>query len=148
MRYEITAVAAAPPEDVWRALTDIERWPRWMSSYNRVRQLDDGPLRVGCRARVAQPGLKECVYEVTSLHAGREFTWENHMLGIRTIARHVVRGGDAGGTLVALTVTQTGPLALVMRFLLGKKIRQFLAVEANGLVRASQGERGLRSRRS
>lgn len=140
MRYEITAVATSSTDQVWRALVDVESWPRWMSSYTDVHKLDPGPLRAGCRARVAQPGLKESVFRVTTLREGREFTWESAMPGIRTVARHVVRPLRDGRTQIALSVTQTGPLTPVMRVLLGNRIRRFLAIEADGLVRAGEAQ--------
>ena len=142
MRYEITASTAAPTEHVWRALTDVENWPRWMSSYSSVRRLDPGPLRVGARARVAQPGLRQSVYTVTALRMGREFTWESRLPGILTVARHVARTGHDGGSHIVLTVTQTGALAGVVRIFLGAKIRRFLTIEADGLVRASEAAAG------
>jgi hypothetical protein len=134
---------AAPTEHVWRALADVESWPRWMSSYSSVRRLDPGPLRVGARARVAQPGLRQSIYTVTALRIGREFTWENKLPGILTVARHVARTGHNGGCHIVLTVMQTGALAGAMSPFLGAKVRRFLTIEADGLVRVSEARNGL-----
>lgn len=56
MRYEATFETDAPPVQVWAALTDVESWPRRMSSYTSVRRLDSGPLRFGSLAPVEQSG--------------------------------------------------------------------------------------------
>jgi uncharacterized protein YndB with AHSA1/START domain len=45
-----------PPEAVYEALTDLERYPQWLiaSGIVRVERLDPGPLAVGSRLRIAQ----------------------------------------------------------------------------------------------
>jgi uncharacterized protein YndB with AHSA1/START domain len=136
VRYETTAETSAAPEQVWRALTDVESWPDWMTSYTRVRRLDHGPLVAGSSAEVEQPGLRRAVYRVTDLTPRVEFTWTSMSAGIRTTARHVALPRGGGGTVLTLQVEQRGLLAPLIALILGRKIRAFLRIEAAGLCSA------------
>jgi uncharacterized protein YndB with AHSA1/START domain len=53
---EIETRIARPPEDVFAALSEIERFPDWLiaSGIVRVDRLDPGPLAPGARVRIAQ----------------------------------------------------------------------------------------------
>jgi uncharacterized protein YndB with AHSA1/START domain len=141
VEFDAEFVTVAPPTRVWDALTDVESWPEWISSYHSVKRLDDGPLAVGSRAEVRQPGLATATYTVTALEPGREFTWESTAAGVRTTARHVVEPSD-GGTRIRLSLRQTGALAGVVGVLLGGKIRRFLQLEGRGLCDAAESVPG------
>ena len=103
-----------------------------------MRRLDEGPLRIGSRAEVKQPGLRRAVFEVTELVPESEFTWDSAAAGVVTSARHLVlpRMHDRAGIL--LSVDQTGPLARPLKWLLGDRIRWYLAIESAGLATAAE----------
>ena len=135
MRYETSVEIAAPPEMVWAVLADVERWPEWTESMTSVRRLDDGELRVGSEARIAQPRLRPATWRVTDLEAGSHFTWESRAPGVRSVAGHsVVRLGERRSR-VSLTLDQTGPTATLVRAFAAGLVRRYLAVEAAGLER-------------
>src|SRR4051812_2732728 len=67
---------AAPAEVVWRLTEDIEEWPATTPTVTRVERLDGGPVGVGSRARVEQPGLPAKVWTVTRFERGSRFEWE------------------------------------------------------------------------
>jgi uncharacterized protein YndB with AHSA1/START domain len=141
VEFDSEFVTVAAPARVWDALVDVESWPEWISSYNSVKRLDDGPLTVGSRAEVRQPGLAAATYTVVALQPGREFTWESKAAGVRTTARHVVEPSD-GGTRIRLSLTQTGALAGLVGLLLGGKIRRYLQLEGRGLCDAAESVSG------
>jgi uncharacterized membrane protein len=142
MRYEAESLTTAPPEQLWAVLVDVEAWPRFLSTYKSVRRLDDGPLAVGSRAEVRQPGLVAATFTVSALEPGREFTWESTAAGVRTVARHVVEPGDAGGSRIVLSLDQSGALARLVGLLLGGKIWRYVETEARGLCRAAESVPG------
>ncbi len=133
MEQSITVEIAAPVERVWEVLSDIEHWPEWTETVTSVKRLDEGPLRLGSRAKIDQPKIPETEYVVTQLDPGRSFTWVASGPGVTTTARHDVEVVPEGRSRVTLAVKQSGWLGSVMgRFYRGLTNR-YLASEADGL---------------
>src|SRR4029077_6094797 len=106
-RFQHAIAISAPPERVWRILVDVERWPARTPTVDRVERLDDGPLAVGARTRLAQPKLPEGVWTVTELTSGTGFTWTSPPPGVRVTASHLVEPSPDGSRLT-LTVDVAG----------------------------------------
>ena len=140
MEQSVTIEITAAPSRVWDVLTDVEAWPEWTSTVTSVRRLDDGPLRLGSRAKIVQPRIPETEYVVTELVEGSSFTWVASGPGVRTTARHEIEPLSHTTVRVRLSVAQSGWLGTVMgRFYRGLTDR-YLANEAQGLKdRAEQG---------
>lgn len=133
MEQSIAVDIAAAPARVWEVLSDVESWSQWTPTVASVRRLDEGPLRVGSRAKISQPRIPETEYLVTELDPGRSFTWVATGPGVLTTARHEVEPLHEGASRVRLSVSQSGWLGSVMgRFYRGLTER-YLANEANGL---------------
>jgi uncharacterized membrane protein len=128
---------SAPAERVWQAVADMESWPRWTPSMTDVKRLDTGPLQVGSRARVRQPGLPALVWEVTELDEGSAFSWITRIPGVVSTARHDISETE-GGSRLTLTMTWSGPLAGVVASLNAKRARHSMTQEANGHKAASE----------
>jgi uncharacterized membrane protein len=135
MQVETTVEIDAPPERVWEVMTDIERWPEWTASVERVERLDDGPLRLGSRARLKQPRFPSVVWEVTDLERGRSFTWTARNVGVTSIGAHRIVPGATGRVTVNLSLRQEGPVAPVLALFTGKLTRRYIQTEAQGLKR-------------
>jgi uncharacterized membrane protein len=131
---EIAAGAAI----VWDIYTDVERWPEWTASIERVVPLDGAVIEVGRRFEIAQPRLPKVVWEVTAVDAGRSWTWRQHSPGSTALATHeVVPQGDRR-TLVRQRVEQRGPLGAVFGALTRRLTRRYLALESEGLKARSE----------
>jgi uncharacterized protein YndB with AHSA1/START domain len=122
---------AASPERVWQVVTDVESWPQWTTSMSDVKRLDPGPLRVGSRARIKQPGLPVIVWEVTDLDEGTSFSWVVRTPGVNTTAVHQV-SATVDGSRLTLTVAWTGVFGGLTGALAGKRTRKNLVMEASG----------------
>lgn len=127
----------APIEVVWAVFTDVERWPSWTTSVTSVRRLDDGPLRVGAQARIAQPRLPKVVWTVTELEPGRSWTWTATSPGASTVATHRLRQVD-GRTVAEQSIEQSGPIGWLVGTLYRTLTKRYLALEAEGLRRESE----------
>jgi uncharacterized membrane protein len=133
----VTADIAASPEQVWQILLDVESWPRWTTSMRSVRRLDPGPLRIGSRARIKQPGLPVMVWEVTELDEGKGFSWVARSPGVDATGLHQVEAAP-GGSRLTLTVSWTGAFAGLAGALEGKRTREYLTLEADGTRAAAE----------
>ena len=132
MRFEATIEVAAPAQLVFDVYSDVERWPEWTESVTSVQRLDEGPFRVGSRARINQPRLPTAEWEVVELLPGRSFSWVARGPGIRTTGIHAVSGEGEPVTVTA-TVEQAGPLGPVLGFLTKGLTERYLQMEVRGL---------------
>jgi uncharacterized membrane protein len=139
--HRITTAVDAPAEEVWGLFIDVERWPTMIESYESVRRLDSGPLRVGSEATVKQPRLPRARWKVTQLQPGRSFAWETASPGITTAGGHLVEPHGQGAT-ITLTLRQHGPLARLAQVLVGRRTRRYLSMEMEGFRRTAESVPG------
>lgn len=132
--FSATVSIESPPERIWAVLCDVERWPEWTASMKNVQRLDGGPLAVGSKARVEQPGLRPAVWEVTELEEGRNFTWVTRAPGATIAGVHIIEP-DRNGSSVTLSIRISGVLAPLARWIYGRRIREYVGMEAEGLRR-------------
>lgn len=130
--FSVSVEIPAPPELVWRAMADLERWPEWTASVRRVRLLTPGPLQVGSRARIHQPGFPPAWWRVTELEANGGFTWASTAPGLRVVARHNIESLD-DRCRVTLSISYEGLLGPLLARLTGRINDRYLAMEAAGL---------------
>lgn len=128
MEWTHTEKINAPADVVWQLVTDVAGWPRYLSTVQSVERLDDGPFRVGSRARIKQPLQRTAVWTVTRLTGGGEFTWHSERRGLTMTGTHVVvPDGQASRNTVALTLS--GPLTPIAGLLMGPILRWVLRTE-------------------
>jgi uncharacterized protein YndB with AHSA1/START domain len=137
VRTEKVVVIAAPPARVWDVMSDVERWPEWTASVTSVRRLDDGPFRVGSRARIRQPRLPPATWTVTELVVGQTFTWVAAGPGFRSIGSHSVRP-EGSGSVATLTLDQAGPLGVLVARLTAGLADRYLTLESEGLRKRAE----------
>ena len=128
----------APPDVVWRVMSDIERWPQWTATAESAKRGEDGPLRAGATARMKIVGVSGvALWTVTSLEDGREFVWENRTAGVRSVAGHRVEP-EGAGSKVRLWIEQSGLVATLIGWYLRRVSNRNIDVEAEGLKRESE----------
>lgn len=129
---------------MWSLLGDVERWDDRLPTMQQITRLDEeGPIGVGARFEVRQPGLPKARYEITEWKPLVGFTWTAFAVGVRTTATHEIRTQDER-TLLVLGIAWTGPLAGLVRLLMAKKARRMVEQEADTFAQlANDGGRGV-----
>lgn len=132
-RYRTTIDINAAPEAVWSVLADVERWPSWTASMNRVTRLGSGAFGMGSAVRIKQPRLPAAVWRVTAFECGTSFTWATRSPGLETVGRHTLVPRAGGGVTVILEAWQSGALARLAGLLISGLGRRYVEREAAGL---------------
>lgn len=113
-------------------MADVVHWPEWTPTVSRLKMLTAGPLQVGSRARIHQPGLPPAYWRVTDLTQGQSFTWVSVVPGVRVTARHAIEP-IADGALVTLSICYEGFFGKWLARWIGEVNERYLALEAEGL---------------
>lgn len=103
--YSVAVRIAAPPDVVWRVLTDAPGWARWNSTIVRL----DGVIEPGGKLKLVSRVAPKRTFglKVSTFEAPKRMVWEdgNSMfLGVRTF--HLMADGDA--TTFAMSETFSG----------------------------------------
>jgi uncharacterized protein YndB with AHSA1/START domain len=108
----------APVLDVWRAMTDVEGWPRWAPPLKRVISVDGGPLRVGSRVRIRPKRMPAAMWLVTEVEEQRSFTWRASPLpGLHVTAGHTLTT-DGDATVTEMWLVPGGVLGRLFGWML------------------------------
>lgn len=135
--FGIDVEIQAPPDRVWRVMSDFERWPEWTPTVTSIERLDRGPVAAGSRLRIRQPKLPPALWRLTEFEPGKGFTWVTGSPGIRVTARHWVEASGTGSR-ATLSLQFSGLLGpLVARLTRGLN-EGYLALEAKGLKGRSE----------
>jgi ligand-binding SRPBCC domain-containing protein len=135
--YETSVRIDAAAERVWKVLTDVEKWPELTPSMTSVAGEKGSTVAVGNSFLVKQPKLRPARWVVTDVREGTGFTWQAVSAGVVTRADHVLRTVD-DGTLLTLTVVQTGFAARLVGLFAGGLTRRYITWEANGIKARSE----------
>lgn len=121
---------AAGRATVWEIVSRLDEWDELLPTIDDVTRLGPaGPIAVGTRFAVRQPGLVPAEYTVTDWRPDEGFTWESTKLGLHTVATHTLHT-DGQGTVLRLGIGWSGPMAWLVRLLVGRKGRSYLEQEA------------------
>ena len=138
VHVERTVQIDAPPEVVWKVMTDVEKWPEWTSSVRKVERLGETPFGKGSSARVAARGTPRAVWQVTEYEENRSFTWEAKTANSLAVAGHVIEP-DGAGSRVTLSVTISGGLVVALFTpVIAVTARRNVRQEAEGLKLRSE----------
>lgn len=132
----------APPDKVWAAIMDVERWPEFAPQFKSIVRTDDGPIAQGKAAKVTPHGFPGAVWTITRFEAGRSFLWEADFVpGLHLAADHAIEP-DGEGTKVMLSLDSSGPLAPIAALAVGRIFRRNVRQEAEGLKAYCEGRAG------
>jgi hypothetical protein len=127
----------AEVEEVWALTLDVERWPELTPTITRVELLDDGPLEVGSRARITQPGQRPAVWTVSRLDPGVAFEWWTRVGPVTMTGGHHLRP-DSRGCVNLLTLDLTGRGSRLLGWLVGRRIGAAIERENRGFKAAAE----------
>jgi hypothetical protein len=119
-------------------MMDVERWPEWTDSMDKVEKLDTGELQVGSKVRIKQPRLPAAVWQVSAIEPGHYMEWRASGPGANAIAGHRVEPEGAGSRLI-LSIEQGGVMSTLFGWWLDKITKRYVAMEAEGLKRRAEG---------
>lgn len=132
-----SARSAGSPDKLWALASDVEHWGDRLPTVDSVRPLTSGPMTMGARFEVRQPGLPKAVWEVTDWQPGSSFTWVSSSPGIRSEAVHAVTA-DVDGSRLDLSLQWSGPLAWLLERLIGRKAQGMVETEATTFARLAE----------
>jgi uncharacterized membrane protein len=135
--FQVITDIAAPPDRVWEVMRDVERWPEWTPSIERITRLEEGALSEGSRVVIKQPKFPPAEWTVTALAPMQGFTWVSAAPGFRATGRHAIDGVD-GGSRVTLSLDYQGVLGGVLGALTQGITQRYIALEASGLKARSE----------
>ena len=129
-----TRTSSALADRLWSVMSDVRRWPEWLPTVDAVTPHEpDRPDEIGASYTVEQPGFPRADWTITAIDEGRSFTWESKRPGIRSVGTHELRPGPDGATTIDLAITWSGPLAPLLRLVVGRKARDYVNREAAAL---------------
>jgi hypothetical protein len=100
-------------------------------------ELLDGALHSGARVRIQQPKLRTSVYTVERWEPGVAFRWSAEPSGMRVEATHeLIADGDA--QRMRLQIELSGGAAALVALVLGRRMRRYVDLEADGLCRFAE----------
>lgn len=133
-----TATSRATASGLWAVVADVTSWPAHLPTFRAVTHSGGpSPLGIGARYDVRQPGLAAATYEVTVVDPGRSFAWVARSPGVVSTAVHSVTAQGEGSRL-DLSLEWSGPLAGLVRRLLGGRAARMIELEATTLARVAE----------
>jgi len=123
--FECEATFEADPDAVWKAWTDVARWPEWDVS-KEIAQLD-GPFEPGTRGWARQRGNLGGSFTITEVDAGRRWVTECPMPLGKVIFDHWREPVVGGRVRVVKKVEVEGACAPLVRMFAPKMRRDIAA---------------------
>ena len=136
--YQTSIVIEAPAATVWRLLSIVTDWPRWLSTVSSVEALDGDALAVGHRFKLLQPKLKPAVWTISLVHPSRRFAWQSRSPGMRMVAYHEVERLASYRTLVRLRFEFHGLVGTLLGRIFSATTKRYVDLEARALKAAAE----------
>jgi len=118
--HEYTAETAVSPEAVWAVLRDLEQWPRWDTSMERV--VPQGPFAVGTRVSMTPVGQDAIVSVIVAVTEPAYYADRTDFGPVTLEFSHTLTRRPDGGTRVTHRLEITGDGAADLGPQLGPEI--------------------------
>jgi len=119
--FECEATFEADPAAVWRAWTDVARWPEWDVSKEFARL--DGPFQPGTSGWAKQRGNLGGSFTITEVEEGRRWVTECPVPLGKVVFEHLLEPGAGGRVRVVKSVEVQGGFGHLLR-LFAPKMRR------------------------
>lgn len=136
MEITDTITIDAPIARVWALTVDLDRLPAITPTVDAIERLDLGPVVVGSRARLRQPGLPPRVWIVEVVDEPHRFAWATRLLGVRMVGIHELRALGEDRCELTLRVLLEGRGSGLLARLGGTSIARAVAAENRGFADA------------
>lgn len=135
---DISEQSSASSEQLWKYLSDVERWGDRLPTFDSVRHVGGpSPTAVGTKFEVRQPGLAKATYEITRWQPGHGFTWVGRLPGVTTTGTHDIEADDTG-LRIDLSLQWSGSLAWAIRALMSAKAERMIRSEGETLSQLAE----------
>jgi carbon monoxide dehydrogenase subunit G len=107
---------AVPPDEAWRRLAEVERWPEWAPHITSVTVTPPGPLTPASSGSLRLRRLGTTTFRMSAWEPPLRWEWTGGIPGLRILYDHrFTANGDRGATTLTWTVSLDGPLAPAIR---------------------------------
>ena len=130
--FECEATFQAGPDAVWKAWTDVARWPEWDVSKEIARL--DGPFEPGTCGWAKQSGNLGGSFTITAVETGRRWVTECPLPLGKVIFEHLLEPVAEGRVRVVKRAEVQGALGSLLR-LLAPRMRRDTAESLAALQR-------------
>ncbi len=130
--FECEATLDADPAEVWKAWTDVSRWPEWDVSKEIARL--DGPFQPGTSGWAKQRGNLGGTFTITSVDEGRRWVTECPMPMGKVIFEHLLESPAEGRVRLVKRVEVQGAFGSFLR-LIAPRMRREITESLGNLER-------------
>jgi uncharacterized protein YndB with AHSA1/START domain len=130
--HEHTVETAVSPEAVWAVLRDLDQWPRWDTSMERVAL--QGPFAVGTRVAMTPVGQEPIVSTIVAIAEPEYYADRTGFGGVTLEFSHTLTRLAGGGTRITHRLEITGDGAAELGPQLGPEITADFPQAMDGLL--------------
>jgi ligand-binding SRPBCC domain-containing protein len=123
---------SASRKQIWALWSDLPGWPQWDETLEAVTV--DGPFESGTSARVKPEKAKEIALELREVDETRSFVDLQFLPKATMRTEHEILDAEGGGLVIRQTVSFSGPLARLFRFIVGRGLKRDMPAAMRKLV--------------
>ena len=130
--HEHAAETAVSPEAVWAVLRDLDQWPRWDTSMERVAL--QGPFAVGSQVAMTPVGQEPIVSTIVAITEAEYYADRTDLGPVTLQFSHTLTWLPGGGTRITHRLEITGDGAAELGPQLGPEITADFPEAMDGLL--------------